>query len=344
MEFQICHCKILCISQDVFLLQHGEVIAKSWQTPSDTLFCIYRNVWHLAMNRVISLTVSVDFGGSVDFRFSRHEEMIVNSSMRGEVNKALGIWRGRPCRAGPRKSWSKFAWSNSNFEGQGHFLGCGCCGNAPQIFSGIMLGLDQMFSGIFAIRVEIRKPCNEMLKTRTPQPSKPVCQDLALNGIELHRIQSGSSKIGQQMMILYIDDVFLKRWTGQPVPVYSSGLHLCKHASVNLNFAIRKMWHCRCSLSPVDDERSACPSVQGFKVRFHLPHFSRRVSEWQISSVSSDQQHTQCTQAAKKVLEYPILHWNLCLNISVLRTVAVLEDGWAWVFIRCGPALPGGWF
>ena len=57
--------------------------------------------------------------GSFDFRFSRHEEMTVNSSMRGEVSKALAIWRGRPCRAGPRKSWSKFAWSNSNYEDSG---------------------------------------------------------------------------------------------------------------------------------------------------------------------------------------------------------------------------------
>ena len=98
MEFQICHCKILCTSQDVFLLQHGEVIAKSWQTPSDTLFCIYRNVWHLAMNRVISLT----FLGLWDlliFDFRRHEEMIGNSSMPrsarhwrfgGEGNAGLG--------------------------------------------------------------------------------------------------------------------------------------------------------------------------------------------------------------------------------------------------------------
>ena len=171
MEFQICHCKILCISQDVFLLQHGEVIAKSWQTPSDTAFCIYPNVWHLAMNRVIWLFGG--FWGSVDFRCSRHQEMIGNSSMHGEVSKALAIWRGWQCRAGPRKSWSKFAWNNSNYEDSGISW---VVGMHPKIFSGIMLGLDQMFSSLFAICFEIRKPSgNKMLKTMTPQPSKPVC-------------------------------------------------------------------------------------------------------------------------------------------------------------------------
>ena len=66
--------------------------------------------------------------------------MIGNSSMHGEVSKALAIWRGRQCRAGPRKSWSKFAWSNSNYEDSGISL---FVGMHPKIFSGIMLGLDQ---------------------------------------------------------------------------------------------------------------------------------------------------------------------------------------------------------
>ena len=69
-----------------------------------------------------------------------------------------------------------------------------------------------------------------MLKTMTPQPSKPVCQDLALNTVELLRIRSGSSKIGQQMMLLI---VFFQQMDRTTSAVYSSGL-LCKHATVNL--------------------------------------------------------------------------------------------------------------
>ena len=68
--------------------------------------------------------------------------MIGNSSMPGEVNKALAIWRGRQCRAGPRKSWSKFAWSNSNYEDSGISWVVDVVGMHPKIFSGIMLGLD----------------------------------------------------------------------------------------------------------------------------------------------------------------------------------------------------------
>ena len=81
-----------------------------------------------------------------------------------------------------------------------------------------------------------------MLKTMTTQPSKPVCQDLALNTVELLRIRSGSSKIGQQMMLLY-NIVFFEQMDRTTSAVHSSGL-LCEHATVNLilhNFAIRKM-------------------------------------------------------------------------------------------------------
>ena len=58
------------------------------------------------MNRVISLTFPWTLG-SFDFRFSRHQEMIGNSSMRGEVSKALAIWTGMHSQHGrrnPRKS------------------------------------------------------------------------------------------------------------------------------------------------------------------------------------------------------------------------------------------------
>ena len=94
---------------------------------------------------------SVDFGDLLIFDFRGTKKMIGNSSMRGEVNKALAIWRGRPCRAGPRKSWSKFAWSNSNYEDSGISWVVDVVGMHPKIFSGIILGLDQMCSGIFAI-------------------------------------------------------------------------------------------------------------------------------------------------------------------------------------------------
>ena len=92
--------------------------------------------------------------------------MIGNSSMPGEVSKALAIWRGMHSQHGrrnPRKSWRK--------------------------------------SGDYG---------NKMLKTVPPQPS------ISLFAIKLHRIRSGSSKIGQQMMLLY-NIVSLNRWTGQPV-------------------------------------------------------------------------------------------------------------------------------
>ena len=124
--------------------------------------------------------------GSFDFWFSRHQEMIGNSSMPGEVSKALAIWTGMHSQHGrrnPRKSWR--IWGGNG---------------------------------------------NKMLKTVTPQPSKParICHS---NAIKLRRIQSGSSNIGQQMMLLPI--VFSEQMDRTTSAVHSSGL-LCEHAAVNL--------------------------------------------------------------------------------------------------------------
>ena len=66
--------------------------------------------------------------------------------IHAEVNKALAIWTGKAM-----PGWAEKGMEQQQLRGQWHFLGCGCCGNAPQILSGIMLGLDQMFSSLFAI-------------------------------------------------------------------------------------------------------------------------------------------------------------------------------------------------
>ena len=68
--------------------------------------------------------------------------MIGNSSMYGEVNKALAIWTGKAMPGWAEKVLEQIRMEQQQLRGQGHFLDGGCCGNAPQIFSGIMLGLD----------------------------------------------------------------------------------------------------------------------------------------------------------------------------------------------------------
>ena len=57
----------LFISQDVLLLQHGEVIAELRQTPWESGCCMSRSVWHLAMNRVISLTFPWMFEATINY-------------------------------------------------------------------------------------------------------------------------------------------------------------------------------------------------------------------------------------------------------------------------------------
>ena len=128
MEFQICHCKILCISQYVFLLQHGEVIAKSWQTPSDTAFCIYPNVWHLAMNRVISLTFRWILGicWFSMFEAPRNDRKFIHAWW-GE--QGIGDLEGKAMPGWAEKVLEQIRMEQQQLRGQWHFLGCG---NAPQ--------------------------------------------------------------------------------------------------------------------------------------------------------------------------------------------------------------------
>ena len=62
-----------------------------------------------------------------------------------------------------------------------------------------------------------------------------------------------------------------------------------------------------------------------------------------VSGVYGDQQHTQHAQAAKKVLAYPILQWNLYQCPSFENSCGL--RGWSMVEhdgFFCGPALPGG--
>ena len=60
----------------------------------------------------------------------------------------------------------------------------------------------------------------------------------------------------------------------------------------------------------MDDERSTCPLSRVQSEVSLWTFFSLSLLSDRFSSVSSDQQHTQRSQAAKKVLASPVLQWN----------------------------------
>ena len=119
---------------------------------------------------------------------------------------------------------------------------------------------------------------------------------------------------------------FEYRWTGHSVLRISSGLYLCEHVSVNPTWIFEKMWHCRWSLSPVDDERSTSPRVQESKVRSHLLSQSFRgiLNRFDqcigcIRCIRRPVSHTANTVRQKRPnVPYPVVQWKFyqCLSLE----------------------------
>ena len=312
------------------VLQHGEVTTRSQQlscwcccvlvvtSPTRDWSSMLRNVWHLAMNRVISSTFPWIWG------FVWFSTRMVPRKSSKMVPRSARHWliEGRG-NAGLDPESAGAIGASMRTEA---FLG-----KAAQIFPGIMLlGLDllvfcQCFHCFHAFWVEDlsdnfwRTPICFLSDRRIlilNQPAMEACfsllAGLAASPFRVLLCHSCATMLHATTQFNYIafnlaarklssrwcfyKIVFFElqrkqflealsaarfsscqiecRWTGQPVLCICPGLYLCEHASVS-NFGIRKMWHCRCSLSPVDDERSTCPSVQESKVRFDLQQFSR---------------------------------------------------------------------
>ena len=149
---------------------------------------------------------------------------------------------------------------------------------------------------------------------------------LSLFAIKLHRIRSGSSKIGQQMMLLHI--VFFEQMDRTTSAVYSSGL-LCEHATANLILPLGRcdiadvlwaQWMMKEALVPVSKG-----SKWGFTFHIFLAKFlSDRFPVYLATS------STHSVHRLQKKSQLPLCYNGISINISVLRTVAVFEDGWAW--------------
>ena len=342
------------------VLQHGEVTTRSQQlsccvlvvtSPTWHWSSMLRNVWHLAMNRVISLTFPwiLGFVWFSTRMVPRTSKMVPRSARHWLIE--------RQCRTGSGKcwsNWSKYEDRSISWESSPNL----CWNNATRSWPSWFL---PVFSCIFAFWVEnlsdnfwrtsicflsdTANPqsssinqdtfCNETLKTMTPQPWKPAsaccwqawrhhhsgysCATTLHATTQFNCIAFNLAARRLSSRWCFYKVFSLKRWTGQPVLHIYPGCFACRVSE-------RQVLHWK----PVT--QTLCQkNVEGKTSLF-------------VSVVSGDQQHTQHAQAAKKVLAYPILQWNLYQCPSFENSCGL--RGWSMVehdAFFCSPALPGGW-